>query len=54
MKELTDDDFCPACGICLPKEDRCSSSQGKKPREGETMCPHAEAYWAEIGMRNVL
>lgn len=37
-KELTDEDFCPLCGVCLPPQDRCNA-----PGFKGAICPHAEA-----------
>lgn len=44
-KELTDADFCPLCGVCLPPEDRCTSDSFKGK-----ICPHAEANAAQANL----
>lgn len=42
QRELTDADFCPLCGVCLPSGERCTSENFKK-----SICPHAEAISAQ-------
>lgn len=43
--ELTDADFCPLCGVCLPPDERCNA-----PGFKDKICPHAEAYASQANL----